>query len=417
MKIGLQTWGSDGDIRPFMALAGGLSTAGHDVTVAFTSVDNKEYSSLACAMNFKSVNVNKVINYTAQDLTEMIKPRSNLKQKILVLKTFFEPVVDEMYAASLALGRENDLVISHAVTHTLLTAAEKYNRPRVVLVLCPIVTRTAYAPPIGRPNFGKLINTLLWRYEDYVTGKKCYPSANTIRAKERLPSIKSFQEQAYMSKDLTLIAASPSICEKQPDWQDNIQICGFFDVPCSAEKVDVPDELQAFLNAGDPPVYMTFGSLTQYNLEQATHLMVNALKHSGRRAIIQSDWDHLPKIPDSPNIYKIKRIPHHGIFPHCSLVVHHGGVGTSHTSLRCGCPSVVVEHAVDQIYWGQQLHRIGVAGEPLHKRSVTPEKLACAMNAVLNCPGMMKTAKAIGAAVKNEQGVRRAVELIENRFG
>jgi len=416
MKIGLQTWGSDGDIRPFLALAGGLSSAGHDVTVAYTSVDNKDYSLLAKTMNIKLVKTYKKIDYNLEELKDMIEPKSNLKQKVLVLKTFFEPFVDEMFKASMKLSSENDLVIGHAMVHTLLTAAEKNSCRRAVVVLSPIITESKYIPPIGMPNLGKGINSLLWRYQDYLIGKKCYPSANKIRTEEGLLPIKSFQKEVYISKELTLIAMSPFLCTAKPDWGDNIQVCGFFDVPTDAEKVGIPDDLRAFLDAGDPQVYLTFGSLTQFNVEDTTRLLTEAVRLSGRRAIIQSDWDNVPGIADTPDIFKITKIPHHTVFPHCSVIVHHGGVGTSHTALRSGCPSVVVEHAGDQIYCGQQLPRIGVAGKMLHIRSITAKKLANGINAVLNSPSMKKEAEKIGETMLKEDGVNRAVELIENRF-
>ncbi len=183
MKIGLQTWGSDGDIRPFLALAGGLSSAGHDVTVAYTSVDNKDYTSLSEAMKFKLVKVYEKFDHdnAIEKGEDIIKTKDILKQFIMLFKYFFEPAVEDMYKASIKLCSENDMVIHHAVNHTLLTAADKCNCPRAVLILCPIAIESKYVPPLGLPNLGKWINSLFWRFGDYMLKKKCYPSANILR--------------------------------------------------------------------------------------------------------------------------------------------------------------------------------------------------------------------------------------------
>ncbi len=100
MKIGIQTWGSDGDIRPFLGLAGGLSIAGHDVTVAFTSVDNKDYSALAQAMNIKLVKVYKDLNYNIDVISEGLKTKNLMKQFKIIIETLFDPFLEDMYEAS-----------------------------------------------------------------------------------------------------------------------------------------------------------------------------------------------------------------------------------------------------------------------------------------------------------------------------
>ncbi len=139
MKIGLQTWGSDGDILPFVALANGLSSVGHEVTVAYTSVDNKDYSHMGKAMNINFIKAfDKFDSETENTFTTITKTKDTFKEFILVLGKYFDPAVEEMYEASKKLCIENDLVIGHIVNHTLLTAAQKYNCPRVSLALCPL---------------------------------------------------------------------------------------------------------------------------------------------------------------------------------------------------------------------------------------------------------------------------------------
>jgi UDP:flavonoid glycosyltransferase YjiC (YdhE family) len=417
MKIGIQTWGSDGDIRPFLAFAGGLSSAGHNVTLAFTSIDNKNYSALAQAMNIKLIKVYKDIDCNIDIIGEELKTQNIMNQFTIILETFFDPFLEDMYKASIKLCAENDLVIGHSIIHTLSTAAEKYNRPRVAVALCPIVVESKYSPPLGLPNLGKGINPLLWKIAGIAAEKKGFTTANQIRVREGMSPIRNIYRDLFASKDLTILATSQSLCPGQPDWGDNVQVCGFFNIPVAAENWEMPEDLSVFLNDGTPPVYLTFGSLTPFMLEANTRLFIEAARLSGQRAIIQSDWNNCSGFSHDPTIYRITKAPHHNIFPHCSVIVHHGGAGTSQSSLRSGCPSVVVEHAGDQIYWGKQLQRVGVAGKVLHTKSITAEKLAKAIDAVLHSPSMRIKAQEMGKAMRKENGVKTAVQLIEDRFG
>ncbi len=415
MKIGIQTWGSDGDILPFLALAEGLQVAGHQVTVAYTSVDNKDYSALSLKHGFESIKVfDKFEEGIDQAMAEIVATNDPLKQFILVMEKFFDPAVKEMYEASKQLCSENEIVIGHMMNHTLLTAAEKFNRPRIVVALAPLAIRTKHIPLFG-PNLGAFLNQLTWRLGDYVGRKKLFSLANEIRNNEDLPPLKSLQKELYISKDLTLIASSPSLSIRQQDWGDNIQICGELNFKSADQKPSLPNELKAFLNSGSAPIYMTFGSIAPYQAQETIMLMLKAVKASGCRAIIQADWDNINTGSTAESIYQCRSLPHADIFPHCAVVVHHGGAGTTHTALRAGCPSVVVEHAFDQTFWGNELERIGVAGEVLHRNSITSEQLAKAIKATLDSEEMKTNAMALSKKMQKEDGVDTAIRLIEEK--
>jgi hypothetical protein len=123
----------------------------------------------------------------------------------------------------------------------------------------------------------------------------------------------------------------------------------------------MPDDLQAFLKAGEPPVFITFGSTKTFciSLVETARLMIEAVRLGKFRAVIQSRWEDLRGMPEDARIYRLGFAPYQHIFPRCAAVAHHGGEGTTHLATSCGCPSVVVEHALDQRIWGVLLHRGG----------------------------------------------------------
>ena len=315
MNIGIQTWGSDGDILPIMAMAGGLSAAGHEVTVGITSVDNKDYSALADSLNLKLLKVNEPFSVNMEAFfEEVMKTADQVKQLGLVLGKYFDPVAEEMYEASTSLCRENDLVVGHFFNHTLLTAAEQQKRPRVSVALSPGVVRTKHISPLGT-NLGTLLNKVIWNIGDRLIRKKCFQAAAAIREREGMPPVRSLGKELYISRDLTLVAVSRALCSPQPDWGEHIQQCGFLNLPSVVPEWEMPGDLEHFLERGEPPVYLTFGSCTQFDPDATHQLFVKAIQRTGRRAIIQSGRKGDSPINEDPDIYHVERIPHRHIFP------------------------------------------------------------------------------------------------------
>jgi len=249
---------------------------------------------------------------------------------------------------------------------------------------CPATIASKARPPFGLPHLGAAVNAFNWQMYHKVLLKRVFPSTNRIREKAGLRAIEYSRRDVGVSKDLILLASSCCLSARLPDWGDNIQYCGFLDMPIEAEGWVPPDRLRRFLDAGDDPVFMTFGSMTRFDLEESAQLLLDAATLSGRRTIIQADWEKLSIKTDSPDILQIPAVPYRSVFPHCELVVHHGGSGTLHIALSSGCPSVVVEHTLDQIYWARAIQRVGAAGKPLHHRSITSEKLAAGMETAVS---------------------------------
>ena len=388
MRIGIQTWGSEGDIRPFVALADGLQKAGHAVTLVITSAEDKDYTSLAHSLGLKIWQVKfpffdrERFGRAEAKAMQSVNP---FKQVSLVFSDLFDPVAQNMYEAAEQLCRNNDVVIGYYLLYPLAIAAEKTKRPRVSVIISPNFLRSRYTPPEGLPDLGERLNQLLWNLAEVFMDRILRPGGNRLRRQAGLQPISDIARKLLESNYLNLVAVSPALYPPQPDWQGLYNLCGFFNLPKTRENWQMPSDLEAFLKAGDPPVFMTFGSMATLDpsLAETTRLLIEAVSLGKFRAIIQSRWEDLSEIPASSSIYRIGYAVHQHIFPHCAAVVHHGGAGTTQSATLCGCPSVVVEHALDQRLFGILLNRVGLAPKPLHRRSLTPTKLAKAVRTVL----------------------------------
>ncbi len=386
---------------------------GHNVTVACTSVDGKDYSFQGEKGGFRTIKVNKSFSQ-GQNLYALTNSSNPLLELNALLSNYFEPAVEEMYNASEELCTTCDLVIGHILCHTLLRAAEKFNCLHMSLALSPMSIRSYYIPPIG-PDLGKAVNWLLWEIGDLVMTKILFLKANKLRKDLGLSPIRSLQSSLFMSKSLTLVAASKALCPRPLDWGEHIQVCGFLN-PQTYTLWEMSETLRQFINEGKPSVYMTFGTCMQFDLEQNTRLFIDAAKRFRQRAIIQIGFNSGNKNSNTSDVFYVESLPHHQVFPFCSAVVHHGGAGTTQAALIGGKPSIVVAHAYDQMDWGNRLQKVEVAGKVLSRKKVDSIQLAKAINEVLNSTVVRQNAEKIGAKMSDENGVSTAIKLLEQRY-
>lgn len=421
MKIGIQTWGSHGDIRPFVALAEGLQAAGHEVTLVITCVDSRRYDALGATAGFRLRLVSTPVVPDALRLRQMgdvlVRERNAIRQTGLAIEQFLLPAESAMFRASEQLCAENDVVIGHYFLYPLGAAAEKHGRPYVSVVLAHGAVPSAFQPPAGVANLGAVGNRLAWRLARWVLNRSLKRYPDRLRAAHGIAPARDLIDQVWASDDLTLIAVSPEICERHADWPGHYHVCGALDTADSVAEGSVPDRLRSFLSAGSAPVYLTFGSMLAGSDERQTiALLADAARAASVRAVIQApSWERLDFACDD-QLHFVDAAPHSAVFPRCSAVVHHGGAGTSQAALRAGVPSVVVPHTAEQALWARELERIGVAGPPIPRRRAAPARLGAAIRQAAQSARLRDTARAVGARVAMEDGVAVAVRLIRERF-
>ncbi|MYM68061.1 hypothetical protein GTP45_14650 [Pseudoduganella sp. FT55W] len=412
MKIGLQTWGSHGDIRPFIALAEGLQSAGHDITLLITCVDSAVYESVTSATGVKIRVIASPVNTQAEAEQigfEALMMRNPLKQMKMIIDRCFMPSEEAMFAAAMALAAESDLLIGHYFMYPLQVAAEHAGKPYASVLLSHAAIPSAYSHPLGLP-FGQ---RFLWWLSKWALHKTMSPYADRLRTRLGMAPSRDFVTSVWLSPWLTLVAVSPQICQRQPDWSSSLQVCGFLDMPNMQLEGRLTEEVEAFLAAGEAPVYMTFGSWTPReigNQSENLKLFTEAAKLSGRRAIIQTHDSAACGFHSNDQILYVTASPHHLIFPRCAAVVHHGGAGTTQSATLAGRPSVIVAHISEQEHWGKELQRLGIAGKITKRSTVTPKQLAARIQALR--PEMQTRAAAIARAMAQENGVATALRLI-----
>jgi UDP:flavonoid glycosyltransferase YjiC (YdhE family) len=423
MKIGLQSWGSEGDIRPFTALAAGLVDAEHEVTLAFTDNEGRDYSEIANRFGFKLIAVPNPEMHDPAEVEavwrEIISAGNPIKQARMVMEYGFDPAMEAMYVASRELCATNDAVIGHFFVYPLRVAAEKAGVPMATLNVVHNCLPSAYICPPGLPDIGKWFYPLGWALVRRMINRIFLPRVNALRSREGLPPNRDVMTQTWASERLNLIAVSPHICAAPEDWDKQHQVCGFLNPPLDTRMDELPAGLDDFLSAGEPPVYITFGSMMPHSLEyirETVDILKTAIRQVGCRAIIQLPVDDLSVFDTDERVFKVKRSPYVRVFPRCAAIVHHRGAGTTQSTLLAGRPSIVVAHMADQFFWGDELKRLGVGGKTLTRKGLSAGKLAKEIEEVMGDSGMAERAASLGQQIAGENGVANAVRLIEETF-
>jgi sterol 3beta-glucosyltransferase len=209
-------------------------------------------------------------------------------------------------------------------------------------------------------------------------------------------------------------AFSPSVLPRPSDWGPHKQVSGYWFLD-GMTNYEPPDELVSFLDQGPPPVYVGIGSLIDHEREKMTRTLIDAMARAGRRAILHTGWSELgtPELSDS--VLVVDEVPHDWLFPRLAAVVHHGGAGTTAAGLRAGLPTVVVPFFFDQFLWAWRVHKLGAGPRWIPRKRLTVEGLAGAVRKAVEDADMRAKARAIGEEIRREDGVGRAVSLI-NEF-
>jgi len=414
MKITILTYGSRGDVQPFLALAVGLQRQGHAVQLAapyrfegFVNSFGVQFVPLAGDPEVISARLNDA--------------GSNPYGMFRAMSNYVFSIADQVVQGILASCHDADLIVhSFLFTTGGHSLARKLGVPDLSVQTFPVFAPTRYVPPVVMPGlpagilstfFHNLITQVFWRGGNF--GFKSLPKAT--RETIDLELFWPFKPESTRSITPLVFAYSPTVIPRPVDWEaGHLHIPGylFLEMPESYQPASM---LTEFLSEGEPPICVTFGSTVHSNPEKVYTSVLEALSRTGNRAIILSGWSDLESIPMADDVLVMESAPHEWLLPRCKAVIHHGGAGTTAAGLRSGIPNLVISSASDQPFWGRRVHAIGAGPRPISARRLTSEKLSRAL-LELEEDAIRDTAQAVGRKIRDEDGVGNLVRLIESHL-
>ncbi|TMR94970.1 glycosyltransferase [Nonomuraea basaltis] len=403
MRPLLITVGSRGDVQPYIALARGLVAAGHRPVVAAP----RRLEPLAAEHGIDFVPLNDEMF----DLQDSVKGQG-VRAAITAARSV-KPMLRRLLDDQAALAdRPADVVVYHPKSLGAPYVAEKLGVPAIAGLLLPLYLPTAEFPsPILPVRLPRAFNRASWRITSAVEA----PYRGTVRAwrAEALGLEGGFRTSADLIKEGGVLHAwSPHLLPAPADWPASAHPTGFWTMP-AGDGWTPPERLARFLDAGDPPVYVGFGSSVSGDPEALTATVLEAVRLAGRRAVLATGWGALRPEASTDDVLVIEEAPHDWLLPRVSAAVHHGGIGTVAAVLRAGIPQVVRPFIGDQPFWADRLHRLGVAPPPVTGR-LTAERLAAAITAAADSA---PAARALADQIAAENGIATAVARIQARVG
>jgi sterol 3beta-glucosyltransferase len=415
MNITVSSHGARGDVQPYLALAVGLQQAGHQVTLA-TSYDYTDWIQ-AYGVQTHPTRFSMQESMQQPEIQAIMKSR-NLVQQLRIFRRMMSQGAEAMDDVWSAI-QSADFVIQSPTSSGALEAAQIHGLPVALAYPVPFApTREFPSLFLGAARFslGAVYNRLTHAVMHLVLWKAMSgPMTNTLRKQLGLPTWRSFGQQRAFARRLgipSLYGFSAYIIPRPADWDASQHITGywFLDAPADWE----PDpELLHFLESGPPPVYLGFGSVNLGDSEDRTRLILHALELSGQRGVVLTGWGGLTRLSAPPHIFFVDDVPHAWLFRRMAAVVHHGGAGTTGAGLRAGVPNIIIPVASDQYAWAERVVQLGLGPRAPDMKNVTADKLAQAINKAVNDSALRTRAAALGEKIRRENGIARAVEVIE----
>jgi len=400
MRIVVATYGTEGDARPFAALCRGLMDAGHQARLLADAATLGSAEALGVPTTALAGDIR---GYLGKD--RAVAKGGGFGDTTRALAAIANDNAESWMHAIIEAGEGCDAVLAAGLAAFVgFSAAEHLGAKAIGAGMIPITPTAAFPSPFLPPRLTprllnrathELVNAMLWN--------SFRAKINAARAKFRLPP------RRKVWTDLPMVyGVSPNLLPTPSDWPSDVSLCGQWLARSPAWSP--PPELEAFLAAGDAPIYIGFGSMTGFDKARLLEALVEAM--ADRRVLFHPGWSGVDPTGLPENFLVIGDTPHDWLFLRTAAVIHHGGSGTSHSAARAGVPSIVTPFAGDQFFWAERLRMAGVAPAAVNGRRPRAEAFARALDFTA-AEGVRSRARALGEVMRVEDGVADGVATLE----
>jgi UDP:flavonoid glycosyltransferase YjiC (YdhE family) len=438
LNVVIQVVGSRGDVQPFVALGKVLKdTYGHRVRLAthptfksFVEDNDLEFFSIggdpSQLMAFMVKNPGLMPGFRSMMSGDVGQRRRDVAEYIQgCWRSCYRagdgmspPDADVDTTEAAAKPFVADCIIANPPSFAHIHCAEKLGIPLHIMFTMPYSPTQSFPHPLANIQSSnadpQLTNYISYAMIDLLAWQGIGDIVNRFRSRcLGLDPVSSIWGPGMLQrlKIPHTYCWSPALIPKPSDWGSQITISGFYFLNLASGYTPTPG-LQAFLDAGPPPVYIGFGSIVLEDPNAMTELIFEAAKKTGQRVLLSKGWggigaDEL-EIPD--NVFMLGNVPHDWLFQQVSCVVHHGGAGTTAAGITAGRPTVIVPFFGDQPFWGAMIARAGAGPDPIPHKHLTADNLADAINFCLK-PESRERAKTLASKIAEEKGSDKGAQL------
>jgi len=409
MRVLLTSHGSTGDIYPVIRLGRALVEAGHQVRFATVSLFREEIESAGIDFVYLPP------DWDQSGFAEAMRDLTHAKNPLDLMRIIYSeslPYLDEILDTLDRELHQADVFVSSYLFANLCALARKHGVPSAVTTFAHNVVPSPSYPPDelprllpAPPRLRRLWNRMLWKLTDRVLCWNINRVVGEIMLKHGMDRAASF---AIEPADKVLVTVSPGLFQPQRLWSDRFNFTGYLRWQ-SPEDPTLDAAVRAFCGDEKVPI-LTFGSVT---FDEARKIMTRFMRAwpEGKKIIIQSGWAGLTIERPHSGMLRVDRVSHDQLFRYASMVIHHGGAGTTASVLHAGVPNIIIPHIGDQWFFASEMRRIGCGLEV--KRKSWPEDLPKAVLKVEKNQKMQARAKEIAQLLAQEDGPGKAVKTLE----
>jgi MGT family glycosyltransferase len=411
-KIVLSTFGSFGDIHPYMAIAHELKSRGHEATIATMEFYREKI--LDAGLGFAAVrpDVPGPKEQNAELVEKIMNPRTGAK---FLLEELIFPAVREGYQDLLVATRGADLLVTHPAAPAGPLVGYKTGMPWISTVLAPMSFFSHYDPPV--PPFWPWLNNLrvlgpgfMKFFHGLMKAMFKAEQVTAFRDELSIPDYGNPVFEGQHSPTLSLALFSELFAKRQPDWPNQTRITGF----CFYDEDQQPmsRELSNFLHTGPQPIVFTLGSSAVWVARDFYAESIRAAQALNRRAVllVGDERNHPGSLPK--DVIAVDYAPYSSLFPRACAVVHHGGVGTTSHGLRGGSPTLIVPFAFDQPDNAEHARRLGTS-RTLYRDNYNAASATRELGTMLSDSLYTQRATYVRQRLQQENGPGCAADLIE----
>jgi len=401
MRVLLSTIGSQGDVQPLVALALELKALGQEVRLCVPP-DFREWIE---GMGMPVTPIGPELRSTGK--ANPAAPRPTPEQ----VRQMMEGTVATQFETIAAAARGCDLIVgATALQIAAPSVAETMGIPYVFAAYAPAVLPSPrHAPPVlamrgdapapAADDYGEL-----WAQDARRWNDTWGPLLNPRRAALGLAPVSDVRGHVLTNRPW--LAADPTLAPWPDPADDSVFQTGAWILP---DARPLAPELEAFLDAGEPPVYFGFGSIRAP--DELSRVMIESARALGRRAVLLRGWADLSLVDDAPDCLAIGEVNQQALFKRVAAVVHHGGAGTTTAAARAGAPQVIIPQHYDQHYWAQRVHQLGI-GTAHAPGTPNTESLTGALERTLH-PDVAALARSMATAVRGD-GAQAAAQRLRD---
>jgi sterol 3beta-glucosyltransferase len=414
MRVALVGYGTRGDVQPLVCLGAALAERGHEVRLLVPRNGVEMARGAGLATTELPLDVQEMFGAPA---AQRMLAAGRIGAFFRWLHREEAAYLEDLRQVLIEGTNGAEAIVCHPLVEDRCAAlGELRGIPVIPIQFFPILPSRSFPSPfISRRNLGGPLNRTTHRLMLRMLWRLSREEVAAMRNDLGLPPARgSYTAAIARGEGQALLAYSPALFPAPPDWGDGVRPVGALtpwpELRGRLGEEGLSPELESWLEAGPPPVFLGFGSMPVLDAEGLLETARRTLRRLGVRGVVGAGWSELPGARDEL-IFTVAHVDHQSLLPRCAAAVHHGGSGTVHASLAAGAPTLVCSVFADQPFWGHRCRDLGV-GETFPFKRLDERRLTAGLRASLE-PEVASAARDLAARMAEEEPMPAAIETVE----